>query len=43
MIEAYSDPTNYSTGQHHRRSNPVSHYVRFQDIGRVTLMTEMGA
>ena len=43
MTKVYSDPANYSTVQHHRRSNPVSYDVRFQDIGRINLMTEMGA
>jgi len=32
MAEVYSDPTNYSTSKHHRRSNPVSHAVRFQGV-----------
>ena len=43
MAEAYSDPANYSIGQHRRRSDPVSHVVHFQESGTVTLMTDMGA
>lgn len=41
MAEAYFDPTNYSIGQHRRRSNPVNHVVHFQESGTVTLMTDM--
>ena len=41
MAGAYSDPTNYSM-RDNRRPTPFIG-GRFQEIGRVTLMTEIGA